>query len=57
VNTLLQVLGGLVIAVGIGLVYIPAGIIALGGLLLAIGYINELEEVKHGASQRTEPRD
>ncbi len=42
ISEVLVCLGGLVIAAGIGLIYLPAGLIALGFLVGALGVTREM---------------
>lgn len=44
-NVILVVIGGVMLAVGAGLVYIPAGVITAGLLLIVAAYVRRVLEV------------
>ena len=44
-NMILVVIGGVMLAVGAGLVYIPAGVITAGLLLIVAAYVRRALEV------------
>lgn len=44
-NVLLAVIGGVMLAVGVALVYIPAGVITAGLLLIVAAYVRRALEV------------
>ena len=44
-NVILVVIGGVMLAVGAGLVYIPAGVITAGLLLIVAAYVRRALEV------------